>query len=482
MKELSKFYSSLGLLIILNIIIKPLWIFGIDRQVQNVVGTETYGVYFSLLNFTIVFSFLLDWGLTAFFNRQLAANRNSYIDNAGTFIIIKLFFSFLYAVIVFATAYFLGVKQWSILIAVILIQILTSLFIFFRSIVTAHQWFKTDAWLSIIDKLLMIFICGSFLLFPAVTGIITIHKFLWIQITCTALALLTVLTLINKKGVQLSFNSKALPNKNLIRVALPFGIIILLMSVHNRLDAFLLERLHPNGAYEAGIYAGAYRLLDAANMIGYLLASFLLPFIARQSGEDKKIDEVVLNSRHLLLIIAIFVSTTTIFLAPWIQQLLYHNSNADGIAVLKWCLPALIGYSLLQVYGTVLTANGQIVQFCYIVLLSVLLNIVLNLLLIPVHGAKGCAMTAIISQAFCGISTMLYVQKKAGIKMHLSSLLIYTSIAALLCGFYYLAGRTGVNEWMVLAGAVIVVLITTTILFKLINPNEWRSLIQQKNS
>ena len=53
----SKFYSSLLLLIVLNAIIKPFWIFGIDRQVQNITGTAEYGTYFSLLNLSIVFGF-----------------------------------------------------------------------------------------------------------------------------------------------------------------------------------------------------------------------------------------------------------------------------------------------------------------------------------------------------------------------------------------------------------------------------------------
>ena len=90
MKESSRFYSSLGLLILLNVIIKPVWIFGIDRQVQNIVGTETYGTYFSLLGFSIVFSFLLDWGFTGFFNRELAANKTGYIHKAGSFFLVKL--------------------------------------------------------------------------------------------------------------------------------------------------------------------------------------------------------------------------------------------------------------------------------------------------------------------------------------------------------------------------------------------------------
>ena len=83
MKEVSKFYSSLGLLIMLNVIIKPVWIFAIDRQVQNTVGTAGYGSYFALLNFSIIFGFILDWGLTNFFNQQLAANPGNFINRAG---------------------------------------------------------------------------------------------------------------------------------------------------------------------------------------------------------------------------------------------------------------------------------------------------------------------------------------------------------------------------------------------------------------
>ena len=57
MKKPVRFYSSLGLLVLLNAIVKPFWIFAIDRQVQNVVGFEAYGVYFSLFNFQLFLVF-----------------------------------------------------------------------------------------------------------------------------------------------------------------------------------------------------------------------------------------------------------------------------------------------------------------------------------------------------------------------------------------------------------------------------------------
>jgi len=480
MKEVNRFYSSLGLLIILNVIIKPLWIFGIDRQVQNAVGTAVYGNFFSLFNFSIVFSFLLDWGLTGYFNRQLAISQENFISKAGYFLSIKLFFALFYAVVVFTVAWLSGVRQWDLLSGIILIQILTSLFLFFRSIVTAHQWFSTDAWLSVLDKGLMVVLCGSFLYFPSVAGNMTIEIFLLIQIACTTLAVVCVAAVLLRKGVRFSFATNSFLSRQLLKPALPFAVIVLLMSVHYRLDGFLLERIHKNGTYEAGIYAGAYRLLDAANMIGYLLASFLLPFIARQWSEGKATREAVLNSRHLLMLFSIAIFTTVIFLAPWIQQLLYHNNDAEAITVLQWCLPALAGYSLVQVYGTVMTAKGQVVQFCYIVFLSVLLNVTLNLLLIPEWGARGCCLAAVISQAICGITTMLYVQKKSGINIGPRSLLMYIFIGVILCGFYYWAGDTTISKWVLIFGSGLIT-IAAAILFKLVDIRKWRNiLIQQK--
>ncbi|MCY7310190.1 MAG: polysaccharide biosynthesis C-terminal domain-containing protein [Chitinophagaceae bacterium] len=266
----------------------------------------------------------------------------------------------------------------------------------------------------------------------------------------------------------------------MLQSAFPFAILVLLMSVHYRLDGFLLERIHTNGAFEAGLYAGAYRLLDASNMAGYLLASFLLPFIARQWSRGNNIDGAILNSRHLLLLFSLFIACTTVFLAPWMQQILYHNNDKAGIEILQLCLPALVGYSLVQVYGTVMTATGQVVPFCYITLFAVALNIVLNLLLIPGYGAKGCCIAALISQAFCGITAMIYVQRKSGINIHLRSLLMYIFIGVILCGFYYWCSNVNISRWLLIAVAGLIT-IAAAILFKLVDLNKWRNILKQNH-
>ena len=69
-----KFITNLALLLFLNLLVKPFWILGIDRSVQNVVGAEEYGLYYALFNFSYLLNILLDLGITNFNNRNIAQN------------------------------------------------------------------------------------------------------------------------------------------------------------------------------------------------------------------------------------------------------------------------------------------------------------------------------------------------------------------------------------------------------------------------
>jgi O-antigen/teichoic acid export membrane protein len=471
MKKTSRFYSSLGLLILLNAVVKPIWVFGIDRQVQNEVGSAEYGSYFSIFNLSIVLSFLLDLGLTNFYNRQLAAKDKRFTGGAGNIIFLKLLFALLYSAVITGIAFISGIKSWNIVFYVVLIQAFTSLFVFFRAIITAQQWFQTDAWLSVLDKILMILLCGSFLYFPAVFGSISIERFLLLQICCTSLAMLTAFFILLKKDFSFSFK-KLWPGRAVFKAALPFAVIILLMSFHSRIDGFLIERI--SGSREAGKYAAAYRLLDVANMTGYLFVSFLLPYVARNWSEGKNSGNVILNVRHLLLVFSVSLSCMVVFLAPWIQKVLYHHTDSGSIQVLQWCLPAFIGYSLVQVYGTVLTATGHVVAFSYITLAAVVINLLMNISFIPVLGAKGSCLAALVSQSFCGITTMWYVRQKLKIGIGIRTILIYIFIAAMVSGFLYLCQYLQASEWLMIPGTGIIAL-TMLWLTKLVDLNSWKN-------
>jgi O-antigen/teichoic acid export membrane protein len=152
---------------------------------------------------------------------------------------------------------------------------------------------------------------------------------------------------------------------------------------------------------------------------------------------------------------------------------LYHHADAASIEVLQYCMPALIGYSLVYVYGTVMTATGHIVAFSYITLISVIINLVLNLLLIPLSGATGSCIAALFSQGFSGIATMWYVNQKLKISIDLRSCLIYIFIGGLVGGFLYVANEWPVNKLLIIFGAAIIA-VTVLLFTRLVNIKSWK--------
>jgi O-antigen/teichoic acid export membrane protein len=369
---------------------------------------------------------------------------------------VKLALLFTYCIVFGFVGWLTHVNQDAILLYVMFIQAFTSLFIFLRGIVTANQLFTADAWFSVLDKLLMISLCGGFI-YGVFSGGISLKLFLGIQLACTIFSCIIISFFITWKGLHGAASDE--PSERMFKLAFPFALIIFLMAMHYRLDGFLLERIHYSGAYEAGIYASAYRLLDAGNMVGYLAASFLVPFLARHQFEKGSVMDAVNNTRHGLLFFAIGLVTFTLIFAPWIQHLLYHSELPYNSLVLRLCIAALPGYYLVHVYGSLLTATARLSAFIRILILSVLINIILNVLLIPSNGALGCCIAALVSQYFCGVACYITSVRATGISFDARAGLAYLLAVILLLAIFYLGKMAVINVWIILAIAVTVTLI-----------------------
>lgn len=445
--KLLLFFKSLGYLLFLNVLIKPVWIFGVDRQVQNVVGHEAYGEYFALLSLTLVLSFFADAGLTQMVNRQVAAG---YPFGAAQLLRVKLGLLVGYLLLVAVFAAIAAIDDWYLLALVACVQALTSFYVFLRHLVTAHQLFATDAFLSVIDKVLMVAIFLPLLYTSLFDVTVSLLFFLYVQIACTATAIAVALAIIIKKRLLQQVEQDATP-AIAIRSVLPFALIILLMSAHNRLDGFLLHQLHPDGAHQGGLYAAAYRLLDAGNMIGYLTASFLVPFMAKHLANKQLIQATVLSARFLLLLAGGVVTVFVVVFAGETVAMLYPTLPVEGVPVLQACIAVLPAYLLLHIYGSVLTAAVQLKSFIFLLALAVALNLLLNLWLIPLHGARGSCIAALVSQYAAAMGCYILASGKLSIRLGVSSLVVVI-VSVLAAGALFYAGRQNVLNpfWMVL--------------------------------
>ena len=105
------FVGNLLLLLSLNLLIKPFWIFGIDVSVQNMVDTESYGIYFTLLNLTFIFNTLLDMGTTSFNNRSIARDKNFLAENFSRILTLRLLLGGIYAVVIMVAGVAAGYRM-----------------------------------------------------------------------------------------------------------------------------------------------------------------------------------------------------------------------------------------------------------------------------------------------------------------------------------------------------------------------------------
>src|SRR5205085_9749526 len=109
----------------------------------------------------------------------------------------------------------------------------------------------------------------------------------------------------------------------ILKKSYPYAILVLLMTFYNRIDTVMLERMLENGAEQSGIYASAYRLLDATNMIAFLFAGLLLPIFARMIKLKHSVEPMVRLSFSLLVVPAVVIAVCSFFFRTDFMILLY---------------------------------------------------------------------------------------------------------------------------------------------------------------
>ncbi len=409
------FVQNIFFLILVNLIVKPLWIFGIDRNVQIAVGHEAYGQYVALLNFSIIFQVLLDFGLQNYNSSVVSRSPKIMKGLFPNIIVAKAILALGYICLVMALGLVMGYRQYALLLllALCMVQVLNSLLLYLRSNVAALHRFKTDSLLSVGDRFFMIAICSLLLFHPFFARHFKIEWFIYAQIGASLLAVVVAFFVCARLST-LNWKHYDLRRVWIIcRQSLPYALLIFLMAVYIRSDIFLMERLLPAGQYEAGVYAAAYRFLDVANNItGVLFAGMLLPVFGRMLTRGESVKSLVRLCANLLVPVAIAAAVVAGF---WGKEIMKLNlggmaSDYDG-HVFSLLMLAFPGYCIGYIYSTLLTANGNLRQLIIISLTAVVLNLGSNFFLMPLYGAWGAALSCVGTQLFVSCAN-IYTAKR----------------------------------------------------------------------
>jgi O-antigen/teichoic acid export membrane protein len=476
-----KFFSNLFFIILLNLLIKPLYIFGIDVQVQNIVGAEDYGLYFSLLNFSFLLNMFLDIGVTNYNTKNTAQNPNTLTKYIGSFFGLKIMLGILYAIISIGFALILGYsdKEMYLISFFVFNQILVGLILYIRSNFAGMHMFKIDAIISVLDRLLLIII-SAFLIYGHWTQeSFQIEWFIYAQTFAYGTTLIVGLILTRVKIGKIKVRANKVLSLAILRKSTPFAILILLMMLYTRMDAVMLERMLPNGKEQAGIYAQGFRLLDTVNMFAFLVAGLLLPMFSRLLGEKSTIKPILQVAGKFLIGVSFIVGIGLAMNSELTISNIYTNNIEISAQVFFWLILSFIPLSFSHIFGTLLTANNNLRLLNKMAIFGVALNIGLNLLLIPKMEAEGAAIATVITQSVTALFQLILVMRVFKFSIHWNSvsklvlfIIIYVPTAFLL--------HQNFNEiWSLVA--TIGIGFSLLVLLKLLHFKDLLELVKSKN-
>jgi len=203
------------------------------------------------------------------------------------------------------------------------------------------------------------------------------------------------------------------PNLTLFRNNLRYGLrayaAIFLAFLVIRSDVLLLNYYLEDK--KVGYYFTAVQLIDQFKMLGAVVAGVLMPRLASADSikEKFRLNLKVLRTMTLVLSVAGLI---VILAAKPIILLLFGKAFLPSVASLRILVVAMIFLSLETVLGQFLAAIGMPMRLVYFWLLCFLVNLVLNIMWIPIYGEIGAAYASVISYLSIFILVFIYSWNK----------------------------------------------------------------------
>lgn len=428
-----KFLKDLFILQILNWLIKPLWILGIERYVQNHTGDSVYGKYYVVFNFVLLFAFLLDFGINNYLSTEIAKTGNTAIVNP--LLKLRLGLTSLYLLLILAIGLSINLSPL-LLLLISISQVFSGTTLFFRSILQGLHEFKKDAIISVLDRFVAIASFCICILFFGYSTTAILNLFIWVQLGGYAVSMTVAGLLCLGLRKRAHDNSIPLPKiqlNTILKKTFLFAALALLMSLFTRFDVILLKNLLPDGEYHAGIYARGFRLLDAGLIFSGMLSVQLMPLFGKMHSNNEELKKLLWLAGRIILVITLPAAFISFFYYHEILTLLYKQTHPNLNHSFILLMFTFIPMASVHVFGTFLTSLHRLRYLIMAATFCVGVNLLADLWLIPSWGARGaaagCLITQFVFSSLCLIKTFSLLKIKLQ-KGPFFSLLLFALITA----------------------------------------------------
>jgi O-antigen/teichoic acid export membrane protein len=394
-------------------------------SIARFLGSVVFGGYSFVIAFVALLSIFLDLGYETLLIRDVAKEKfkaSMYVNNI---IGIRIILSILTFIAMFLIINILNFPQ-DIKILVYLFglaQIILSISNIFRVTMRAFERMDYEAGVNIITNILRCSI-GLILLYFNY-GLIQIGlAFVFISIV----DLLVSFFICEKNFIKTKMQFDPVFFKNTIKIAFPIGLLAIFGLIYLRIDIVILEYF--KGAAVVGYYNAAYTLILGFRPIPIVLMNALLPFMAYGTQKSKEVLREVYEKSFKLLTVIGFPITVGIFLLADKFIIVFYGQNyvnsITSLQILSWDI--LLTFLYLCIWFVLVAANEQN-KSATVAGIGALINIVLNVVLIPTYSLVGSSVATIITEFFI-LLVYILLTFKIGLKIPLAKIFVKPVIAS----------------------------------------------------
>lgn len=218
----------------------------------------------------------------------------------------------------------------------------------------------------------------------------------WVSLSAVLLSLAGHLMVFSRK-VKGVWKPSAKVVKHLYAVGSTFLLSQIFAGLFDRVDIFMLEIF--KGVGSVAVYGAAYRFIEIITIIGYNMSLALYPIMARkQNGSEEAYARMLRKSAKYVALIGLPLCVGLFMLSDKLMIGLYSDKFAAAGACLSILVWSRLGiFVVMPLQQAVAARNGQLMLVPPAIARAVI-NIGLNLYLIPRYGAIGACISMVITE------------------------------------------------------------------------------------
>lgn len=204
----------------------------------------------------------------------------------------------------------------------------------------------------------------------------------------------------------------AAPLGAILREAMPFALLTVLVTVSYRIDTVLLE--HFRGPREVGFYSAGYRILEVAVLVRGVLPAVFLPVFsdALKRGDVERIGGILRTALKYHIVAGISMALLLNLGSPWLVRWIYGGAGySESVAPLRILAYAAVAVWISSLTSILISSGPKPGVNTRIAFSMVILNVGLNVLVLPRWGAVGAAAATVATEAAGVLLNTIHIRK-----------------------------------------------------------------------